>query len=408
MRTALFHNDYAIAGGEERTVDLEDEFLTMAGHHVARFDVLNDRVFGCFDLDTLQSGVRASWNPALYRAIRDFLTESRPDVAHVHNWFPLLSPSAYSAFHDAGVPVVQTLHNFRLGCAAGRMLRDGKNCDLCIGGDRRPAVHNSCYRGSRLQSRVWKGVMDRGWSTGLFQSLVDAYIAPSEVVATQHRRMGIPADLLTVLPHACIDPIPPAELGGEPTWPVASDRNGAVYAGRLAPEKGVTTLLEAWAGLDAPLDIMGSGPLDDQVRAQASDLPAVRFRGQLPHADVFPVIANAGFFVSPTEWLEPTGVGIIEAMACGRPVIASDIGAVSEIVEDGYNGLLVSPGDVSALRAAVTSLQKNHALRGALGRNARRTWRKRYRPERHSEELVKLFEHVYATSDRSEVHVKSA
>jgi len=101
-------------------------------------------------------------------------------------------------------------------------------------------------------------------------------------------------------------------------------------------------------------------------------------------------------------------VGIIEAMACGRPVIASDIGAVSEIVEDGYNGLLVSPGDVSALRAAVTRLQQNHALRGALGRNARRTRRKRYRPDWHSEELVKLFEHVYATSDRSEVHAKSA
>ena len=408
MRTALFHNVYGIASREERTVDLEEELLTAAGHHVARFDVLNDQVFGCFDLNTLQSMARPAWNPALYRSVRDFLGNSHPDVAHVHNWFPFLNPSVYSAFHDAGVPVVQTLHNFRLGCASGRMVRDGKNCDLCIDGDRRPAVRNSCYRGSRLQSRVWKGVMDRGWSTGLFQNLVDAYIAPSEVIATHHRRVGIPAERLTVLPHACIDPIPPVELGRELAWPSAADRHGAVFTGRLAPEKGVTTLVEAWASLDVRLDIVGSGPLLEPLRARASDLPTVRFRGQLPHAEVFGVIADAGFLVFPTEWLEPIGLGIIEAMACGRPVVASDIGAVSEIVEDGYNGLLVPPGDVGALRAAVASLQQNHALRGALGRNARRTWSERYHPQRHFAALVSLLERVYATGDRSAKSAKSA
>ena len=236
VKIAILHNVYRIRGGEERTVDFEHDLIESAGHQVDRFEVLNEDVFGRSRVESLKSVARASWNKDSYRRVRAFVAKKRPDVAHVHNWFPLLSPSIYAALRDSGVPVVQTLHNYRLGCAAGSLMREGKACELCLGGDRIPAIKFGCYRGSAVQSAVWSRVVGRGWNDGTFRDLVDAYISPSEIVASKHIRMGLPSERIHVIRHACIDPYSGPENRRSRPRQLLGD--GGIFVGRLVPEKG--------------------------------------------------------------------------------------------------------------------------------------------------------------------------
>jgi glycosyltransferase involved in cell wall biosynthesis len=392
VRITLFHNTYRIRGGEERTVDFETDLLTEAGHEVRRYEVSNEVVFGRPRLAAATSVLRAAWNRESYRAVRKYLEEVRPDVSHVHNWFPLLSPSIYAAHHHQNVPVVQTLHNYRLGCAAGTFLRDGRTCELCMGGDLRPAIRNRCYRDSAVQTQVWCRVMGRGWSQGTFESMVDAYIAPSKVVARKHAEMGLPSDRIHVVHHACDDP--------QPTMTEADIRarlsgaRGAVFVGRLSPEKGVDTLVEAWRGLDVPLRIVGTGPEEERLRALAGDQPSIEFLGELPHAAVIDELRRAGMLVFPSRWDEPFGLAIIEAMACGTPVIATNRGAAPELVNDRVTGLLVPSDDPAALRNAALYTARTTQHRVEMGVYARSWYRMRFAPEIHRRTL----ENVFATA----------
>jgi glycosyltransferase involved in cell wall biosynthesis len=389
MRITLFHNSYRIRGGEEQTVDFESRLLAGAGHDVHRHELSNERTFARPRLAAAVSAWKAAWNRSSYHAVREILKTVRPDVSHVHNWFPLLSPSIYAAHRDLGIPVVQSLHNYRLGCAAGTLLRDGQVCEQCISGDTRAAVRHRCYRGSATQTRVWCRVMGRGWSEGTFASMVDAYIAPSEVVRRKHVEMGLPADLIHVLPHACDDP-----LRSRPGGALRSRRDrsaGAVYVGRLVPEKGVDTLVQAWRGVDAPLRVIGRGPEESRLRAMASDLPHVEFLGEQPHDVVMRELQRTALLVFPSRWNEPFGLGIIEAMACGTPVLATRMGAAPELVKDGVTGVLIDPHDPVAMRRAASGLLSRDEDRERMGINARRRYLRCFTPDRHLESLEDLF-----------------
>jgi glycosyltransferase involved in cell wall biosynthesis len=388
MRVALFHNQYRVRGGEERTVDFEHELLEGAGHRVKRLEVSNEEVFGASRIQAAGAAIRAPWNRQSYRVARRFLEDYQPDVSHVHNWFPLLSPSVYAAHRDVGVPVVQTLHNYRLGCAAGTFLRDGKSCEKCLAGNRTWAVRHRCYRGSALMSSVWARVMDRGWTRESFRGLVDAYIAPSRVIARTHVEMGLPEDRIHLIPHACIDPF--ERLPHLRRQANRGSQGGGIFVGRLFPEKGVDVLLRAWRDVDAPLRIVGTGSEEDRLRKLESS-SRVSWLGQLSHDDVLQNVVNSDFLIFPSRWKEPFGLGMIEAMACGRPVIASRIGAATELVEDGVNGILVPPNDDRALTDAAARLVSDHELRDRLGAGARKTFECRFAPSEHLRAIEQLF-----------------
>jgi glycosyltransferase involved in cell wall biosynthesis len=240
---------------------------------------------------------------------------------------------------------------------------------------------------------MWRRVMDRGWGRGTFRDLVDGYLAPSGFVAQRHVEMGLPAERIHVVPNACADPW---ARGGE-----ARDGEGAIYAGRLVPEKGVDVLVEAWRGVRAPLTIVGTGPEEPALRRAAADLPHVRFTGLLPHDRTQQAIADASLLVFPSRWFEPFGLGIIEAMACGKAVVASRLAGPAEIVEDGVTGLLVPPGDADALRDAARGLLADADRLRALGAAGRQRYLAAYSPAAHLQYLERIFDRLLAERRRA-------
>ena len=388
MRIAIIHNRYRNRGGEESVVDFESELLEAHGHEVHRLEFDNDEVFH----PPGPAAAKALWcapsNPESYRRVRNFLRDTGCEVGHVHNWFPLMSPSVYAAHKDLGIPVVQTLHNFRMGCAAGTLLRDGKHCETCLDGDRAPAVRNGCYRDSRLLSWLWRRTVERNWRNGTFQKDVALYLCPTEFVALRHERLGIPRERLRVVSHGVPDP-------GFVDAPMPSiEESGAVFVGRLSREKGIDVLLEAWKELPIRLTIVGDGPESGRVKGAMATNDRIEWRGLLNPEDVAKEIRRHAALISPHRGPETFGLSIVEAMAAGRAVVASELGGPGETIVDGTTGLLTIPGDVESLVTAIRSAIEDPAKLRAMGAAGRKRYEQLYRPEAHLEALVDAYQSV--------------
>ena len=392
MRIALVHNRYKQPGGEDVAVDFEDYLLRSAGHVVFRRDVSNGDAIGGGRLAQLQgaamTAVQSRWNLSAAESARDWASRCAADVAHVHNWFPLLSPSVYQGLREAGSAVVQTLHNYRLLCAGATLYREGAVCTDCVGRSGWRGVLRGCYRGSTLQSAAWWRVMRHGRTVGAFGDLVDAYIAPSAMVADLHAQAGLPRDRIYVVPNAVADPgrVPPPTPDGP-----------AVFIGRLTEEKGVRALVEAWVGMSRPLEIIGDGPLRGLVEQASRQHPSIRCRGRLPHAEAMETLSNSAFLVFPSTWLEPFGLTMIEAMACGRPVLAFANGAAPEIVTHGQDGWLVRDPTPQGLAAAVHNAWRSVDRIPAMSAAARETYERRFAPAPHVRGLMRVFKEALAT-----------
>ena len=387
MRVVLVHNRYRIRGGEEITVQRQRASLEAAGHTVRSFEADNRR------LETwaqkVWAGVRTGWSQDRYDELRALLQAFTPDVGHVHNWFPQLTPAVYQAFRDTGIPVVQTLHNYRLGCAAGTYLRKGVVCMQCRPGANNHALRARCYRGSLPLTWAWSRAMRRAWD-GLLQG-VDAFVAPSSTVAQRHVAMGLPPERIHVIPHAVPDPIPHGKSA-----PPLCPTQGALFVGRLSPEKGVDVLIDAWRDIAAPLKIVGDGPVANALRHQARANDCIEFLGPLPQAEVQRLISRSAFLVLPHRWWEPFGLVVLEAQAWGRPVITSDLGGPAEIVEPDQSGLLVPAGSPAALRAAACKLLTQPKRLAALSRGARANYLGSFTPARQELQLQQLYRRLRA------------
>ena len=384
MRLGLLHNHYHLRGGEESVLEFEAELLAARGHAVRRFDLFTDDWFHPPRARALTLLWRTAWNRPMAERVRRWIRAEKLEVGHVHNWFPLFSPSVWRAHREEGIPVLQTLHNFRMGCAAGTLTRAGSPCELCLEGDRSHAVRHRCYRGSGLQTRLWKRTIDGMFSAEEAFTDVSMFLAPSRCVAEKHLALGLPAERVKVLPHACPDPLAGRE--GRAVDPEA----GAVFVGRLSPEKGLDVLLEAWRDLDVPLTLVGTGPMAETVARFAEEHARVRWLRELPRERVFETLESAAFLVAPHLWNEAFGLTTIEAMAGGRAVVASAVGGPAESVVDGTTGRLVAPGDADALRAAVLELHRDPDSLLRLGRAARARYETYFHPRVHAEALESL------------------
>lgn len=380
MRVALFHNTYRFRGGEDVVVDAEEAILTSLGAEVVRLQLDNTAVFDPPGPRAVHDLAFAPFNRERARQVAKFLKRTKSEVGHVHNWFPLFSPSIYAAHRKVGVPVIQTLHNYRLGCAAGTMTRGGQHCQLCLGGDRQHAVEHRCYRGSKLLTRMWQRVVQRGWDTGGIHEPVDRFLAPTAYVADVHVALGLPKEKVEILPHGVPDPGASPEPG-----------TGALFVGRLSEEKGIATLLEAWNSLSVPLTIVGTGPLEDVVRQTAAAHPMIKYVGPASPEEVRTWMDKAAFVVSPHLAPETFGLVVVEALAKGRAVVASDIGGPSSILSDGITGRLVRPGDERALADAVQELHGNRQAQLDWGKAARASYTGSYTLEAHGRRLLDVF-----------------
>jgi glycosyltransferase involved in cell wall biosynthesis len=381
MRILLAHNFYQRKGGEDVVLANEKLLLADRGHEVRLLSVSNNQFSGT--LSKLQAAWRAPWSREARMAMKQKLTEFAPDIVHVHNFFPILTPAIYAASRDAGVPVVQTLHNYRTICAGALLMRRGRPCEDCIGGSPYQAVLHGCYRGSRPASLAVARMIDIHQRQRTWQTKVDRFIALTEFSKSRFVKAGFPPDIISVKPNFIEDRIT-----------VAASRDCALFVGRLSPEKGIHTLLKAWNDLDTRLHIVGGGPLFDCFRSM--DLPNIDLLGQLAVESVVDEMSQAKFLVMPSECYETFGLVMIEAFCHSLPVIASRLGAMEEIVEDGVTGLHFAPGDAVDLAAKVRWAVAHPEEMRRMGANARRVYEEKYTPETNYRQLMAVYEQTMA------------
>jgi glycosyltransferase involved in cell wall biosynthesis len=340
MKILVAHNRYQLSGGEDAVVRDEVELLRRHGHSVELLEQDNGAIHGLCGKLLASASAFYSFRSRnrMKRAIHDF----HPDMLHVHNWFPVLSPSIILEANAAGIPVVQTLHNFRMLCANALLYRNGVVCTDCVGKvlPVSGAIHG-CYRGSRTGSAVVTATyafhrLARTWDA------VDLFIAVSEFEREILVRGGLPAEKVVVKPN----------FVGSDTWDAeGTTEDSAIFVGRLSREKGIRTLLSAWNTRKIPLrlKIIGDGPMADEVRACAALNTGVEYLGVQPPEAVYREMAKARFLVFPSECFETFGRTAAEAFSQGTPVLAADCGAVRELVEEGVTGYRFQPGNVDAL-----------------------------------------------------------
>ena len=398
MKIALFHNYYKQPGGEDTMFELEIAALREYGHTVIPYTAHNSHTL---TKNSLSQKIRTALNaPHSYSseiAIAKFLAQHRPDISHVHNWFPNLSPSIFTAHHDAGIPIVQTLHNYRLGCAAGTYQRNGENCQACRPMKNLPAIRHRCYKNSTAGSIAWKRIMDRGWQNGTFRNLVSHYISPSREVRRRHIEMGIPADKITHIPNACPDPQSTTTLGNQH---IDIQQQNVCFVGRFDPGKGAHILIRAWQKLSTAqrlnrrLTIVGSGPQEAMLHELARGDNSIHFTGQLTHNETLSTLKQADLLVSPSLWSEAFGLSVIEAMGAGIPVISTNLGGPAEIIADGIDGHLLPAGDISALSHMLSKCLNDRDGLEAKGRAARLKYMRHYGTYQHAQLLTECYQRV--------------
>ena len=367
LTVLLVHNFYQRPGGEDRVFETEGQMLEAAGHRVLRYTLHNDAVGG---LGRAALAARSVWSRESYAAVEALVRDERVDVAHVHNTLPLASPSVYVAARRAGAAVVQTLHNYRLVCPGAYLMRDGALCHDCVGrAVALPGVRHGCYRGSRAATAVVAGTTALHRAAGTYRHAVDRYIALSKFARGVFARGGLPAERIAVKPNALAD-APTLGPGGGPV----------LFAGRLSEEKGIDVFLEAWASDPAlpPLDVAGDGPLAARVEAAAAADPRVRWLGWQDGDAMKRLVQHASLLIAPSTWYEGWPLTVVEAMASGTPVVATDHGAFREAVVDGVTGRLVPNRDPAALAAAVREMTAAPDALRAMRAVTHQTYHARY------------------------------
>ncbi|WP_410639722.1 glycosyltransferase family 4 protein [Amycolatopsis sp. lyj-346] len=384
MKVLVVHNRYRSEqpSGENNVVDAEVTLLAEGGHQVSLFERRSDDIAEMPLPRKAAVPLMVPWNPAVRKELAARLRASRPDVVHIHNTFPLLSPSVVAACADAGVPAVATLHNYTMVCPPGTLHRDGRICTECVGGSPLPAVKHGCYRGSSAATLPMAASMianRRRWWTGVSRFFCISAAQRDLLVSA-----GMPGERMAVKHNFVTDP--------------GVRRTGAgkhvLFLGRVTEEKGVGLLMRAWERLDGalgvPLVVAGTGPMQDEVAAWAAGRPDVSYVGLQNKAECRALTADAVAVVAPSTWLEAFGLVVVEAMAAGVPTVASAHGAFSELIDDGVTGLLHVPNDPASLADRLRAVVGNR--NGDMGDAARVRYEKDFTPAVGLDRLIAGYE----------------
>jgi glycosyltransferase involved in cell wall biosynthesis len=381
MKVLMLHNRYLIPGGEDQCSIAEAALLRDHGHEVELLEEDNRRVE---QLGHARTALRTVWSRESYRRIDDLLRSGGFDILHVQNFFPLWSPSVYYAASRNRVPVVQTLHNYRLLCANALLFRDQHLCQECLGRflPWRGVVH-ACYRNSRAASAVVASMVGAHKLAGTWRKRVAMYIAVSEFARGIYIAGGLPAEKIAVKPNF-IHPTPVQGAGGG---------GYALYVGRLSTEKGVATMLEAWKSAREviPLKIAGEGPLAELVIAAAQECPRIEYLGARLLPEVLDLMRSAEFLAFPSEWYETMGRTIMEAFAVGTPVVATSIGPPASMVVPGETGFHFTPGSVADLRERVEWCSHNLDQLRAMRGKARQAFQASYTGAANAGMLLEIY-----------------
>ncbi len=343
LRILQLHNEHQTLGGANLVIEREHNVLTEAGHDVRSFFVESSDYLQRSKPTQLTSVI---WNHEANRAVRKLIADQRTDVVHLHTPFPFMSPSVVRAAKRSNVPVVMTSHSFRIPCIVGTLRRDDSPCHDCVGAPLPLAgLRNRCYHDSFGASAALTASSILHHRTGTYNSAIDRHLALTPYMADLLVADGIDRRRVVVHPNFIPDPLADrATTGSEPP------RDGAVFVGRLVDEKGIETMVEAWRllGPDAPtLTIIGGGPERDRLEAAAPD--AVRFAGEIPNTEVVDALERAQVLIFPSEWPEGLPITLIEALATRTPVLYSDIGNFTDLLDDATCGSSFTTGSPASL-----------------------------------------------------------
>jgi glycosyltransferase involved in cell wall biosynthesis len=387
MRILVVHNYYQYSGGEEQVYQAEAMLLEASGHQIYRYNLHNNQIP---QMSAISIMAKTLWNQQVYQELRSLIRKEQIQIAHFHNTFPLVSPSAYYACRAEHIPVIQTCHNYRLVCPNGMFLREEQVCEECIGKFvPLPSIQHQCYRGSRSASMGVAAMMTMHRLAKTWTRNVDIYIALTEFARQKLIQGGISAEKIVVKPNF-VSPDPG----------VGDGKGGyALFVGRLSHEKGVDLLLSAWQqiGQRIPLKIVGDGPLAAEVAAASDRIPGVSWLGKKSIEEVYELMKGALFLVFPSRWYEGMPRTIIESFAVGTPVIAANLGSMSNLIEPGQTGLHFRAGDVDDLSAKVLWAASRPEEMHQLRRKTRAEFIANYTVEKSYEALLSIYRQTLPT-----------
>jgi len=401
MKIVLVHNLYRQPGGEDVVFQSEKRLLEREGHTIIPFVRSNMDLPDASLGERINSVSQMIWSQQSRQGFAAILESERPDLVHVHNTFMAISPSIYSACSERGIPVVQTLHNFRLICPASTFSRDGLVCEECMDG-LLPSIVHGCYRDSRVATGAVALMLATHRALGTWKRLVTRYVALTRFAKEKFVRSGLPSDKFVLKPNFA-DPDPGEKQGtGE----------YALFIGRMDEVKGTRILLDAWRRLPVkcPMEVVGDGPdlpwMQQQAREQG--LFNVTFHGQLSHGAAVEMIKGARFIIVPSMWYEGFPMCIVEAFACGTPVLCSKLGGMSEIVDDRRTGLHFNAGDPQDLAEKVEWAWNHPSELAWMGRLARQKYEDEYTAEKNYSLLMNIYEQAMAACASPDVTVTRA
>ncbi|MBK8019904.1 MAG: glycosyltransferase family 4 protein [Chloroflexi bacterium] len=383
MRLLLVHNYYQQPGGEDVVFASERDLLAKMGHDVHVLTAHNDSVA---EIPRSRAFVESIWSRSFQRILDAKIAEVRPDVVHFHNTFMVISPAAFYTVKKWRIPLVQTLHNYRLACPAATFFRDGQICEACLGHFvPLPGIRHGCYRESKVTTATVAAMMTVHRAMRTWSNQVDRFVVLTEFARQKFMETGLPDEKMVVKPNFLVeDPDVGARSGGY-----------ALFVGRLSEEKGVRTLVESWSALPhIPLKIVGDGPLMPELRAlvESRSLTNVELLGRRSREDTLAFMKDAYCLVFPSEWYEGLPMTIVEAFACGVPVIASNVGAMRELVAEGHTGLFFTAGDTFSLATTLQQAWSQPDAMSRIGQNARQEFLARFTAERNYEQLLAVYQ----------------
>lgn len=395
MRILVVHNRYQQAGGEDHVVQAEISLLRSRGHEVRVIEEDNEDIRGW--TIAVKTAAQCVYSFKAARDIQQVINQFKPDLAHIHNFFPRLSPSVHYACKRANLPVVQTLHNYRLLCPAATFLRDGKICEDCLGkAVPWPAVQHACYRQSRFASAAVANMLTVHRAYGTWGRAVDRFIALTEFARKKFIEGGLPSERIFVKPNF-VDPDPGIGTG---------DGGYALFVGRLSEEKGIDTLLAAWSRLSPGkrLKIVGDGPMAATVRRAAETSNGIEWIGKIAKSEVSRLMSAATIIIVPSVWYEGFPLVLAEAFSVGLPIIASRLGSMEELVSDGENGRLFPPGRSDELAATIEWAFSHPDQIKAMRKSSRHEFENKYTADANYAILSHIYNDAVQSGFRNNVN----
>ena len=398
LKILVIHNFHrkGSASGDDQVFKSETQLLREHGHTVIPFTTENDLFDQAGRLGKLKYTLGMLWSFRYYRAVKKLIREEKPDLVHVHTFFPLLSPSVLYAAKRSGVKVVATLHDTRFVCPCATSLRDGKVCNECLDGHYFRMRKYGCFKGSKLQSFYVAFVFTvHKWRKSFFKQ-IDRYICLNDTQTALLKKAGYAPEKLEKKYNFVPDPLKgqTEDLSDPANVPFKDlPERYVVFYGRIGEEKGIRELMKIWEKLPGiPLVVMGTGPLDEEFTAFAEGRDNIYFLGYVPRELCLSIVRRGEFVVFPSIWYEGCSMVEIETESLGKTLVATDLGFSAELIREGENGYKVPAGNLDYFADTVLKLWLDPEKAASLGRAARRDYEARFMPETNYEELMNIYQ----------------